>query len=154
MALTSVLCKCRERLVSRKLTVMVKEGLNPLHFAYKVKRGVGGASLLDTVAGHLNSAHSYLRTLKGQVVEQLKTLDCLGIALDHHLSFAQHVDGVFKKAQQGLFPLRKQRGFTTRNDILTAANKSLVEPALTFNNASLYNSLTVKSRANLKRIIN
>lgn len=45
------------------------------------------------------------------------------------------------------------KGFTVRKDILTAVYRSLIETVLTFNIASWYNFLTVKSKKKLTRII-
>lgn len=65
VSLTSILCKCMERVVTRELTTMVGERLDPFQFAYKPKRGVEDASvtLLDTMARHLDSPNSYVRIL-------------------------------------------------------------------------------------------
>ncbi len=40
VALTSVLCKCMEKVVAGELTSKVAEYLDPLQFAYKPERGV------------------------------------------------------------------------------------------------------------------
>ena len=63
VALTSILCKCMERVVAEELTTMVGESLDPLQFAYKPRRGVEDAilALLDTVTRHLDSQHSFVR---------------------------------------------------------------------------------------------
>lgn len=65
VALTSILCKCMERVVSDHLTAMVVDRLDPLQFAYKAKRGVEDAclTLLDTVCRHLDSPNPHTRIL-------------------------------------------------------------------------------------------
>lgn len=52
LAITSILCKCREKVVAEELTAMVGESLGLLQFAYMAKREVEDAhpTLLDTVA--------------------------------------------------------------------------------------------------------
>ena len=61
VALTSILCKCMERVLSNHLTAMVADRLDPLQFAYKAKRGVDDAclTLLDTVCRHLDSSQPH-----------------------------------------------------------------------------------------------
>jgi hypothetical protein len=54
-----------------------------------------------------------------------------------NLSFSQHTDSVYKKAQQRLFLLRKLRSSDVRQDILTAVYKSLIDSVLTFNITSM-----------------
>ena len=65
VALTSILCKCMERVIVGELTTTIGESLDPLQFAYKPKRGVEDATLhlLDTVTKHLDSQNSLVRIL-------------------------------------------------------------------------------------------
>lgn len=65
IALTSILCKCMEKLALEELIFMVGESLDPLQFAYKSKPGVEDArlTLVDTVMKHLDSSNSYVRIL-------------------------------------------------------------------------------------------
>ena len=57
IALTSVLCKCMERIICRELITSVSDRLDPLQFAYRAKRGVEDATLtiLHTITQHLDT---------------------------------------------------------------------------------------------------
>ena len=65
VALTSVLCKCMERVLCDLLAKMLSHKMDPLQFAYRAKRGVEDASLtlLNTVTKHLDSPHPHTRIL-------------------------------------------------------------------------------------------
>lgn len=65
VALTSLLCKCMERVIGNHLSSSVTGRLDPLQFAYKAKRGVEDATLtlLDTVTRQLDSSHTHTRIL-------------------------------------------------------------------------------------------
>ena len=92
--------------------------------------------------------------LNGQTVEQVEAFRYLGTDMDTHLSFSQHTDSVYKKAQQRLFLLRKLRSFDVKQDILTAVYKSLIESVLTFNITSWFALTSVKNKSKLSRIVN
>ena len=57
-ALTSILCKCLERVVCNQLTASVVDRMHSLQFAYRAKRGVDDATLtlLDLVARHIHTS--------------------------------------------------------------------------------------------------
>ena len=61
------------------------------------------------------------------MVEQVKHFKYLGTQIDHRLSFTQHADGVYKKAQQRMCLLRKLKGFDVRKDILLTVYQTLIE---------------------------
>jgi hypothetical protein len=65
VALTSVLCKCMERVVCNQLTASVADRMDPFQFAYRARRGVEDASvlLLDLVLSHLDKAGTFTRVL-------------------------------------------------------------------------------------------
>ena len=56
-------------------------------------------------------------SIQGQLVEQLQVIRYLGIEIDTSLSFSQHADTTYKKAQQRLHLLRKLRTFQVSKDI-------------------------------------
>lgn len=64
VALTSILCKCMERVVSDLLTTTVADDQFG-QFAYKAKQGVEDAclTLLDIMSKHLDSPHPHTRIL-------------------------------------------------------------------------------------------
>ena len=65
ISLTSVLCKCMERVVSNQLVTSVADRMDPFQFAYKAKRGVEDATLtlLNVISQHLDSSGSCVRIL-------------------------------------------------------------------------------------------
>lgn len=65
VALTSILCKCMERVVCNRLASSVADRMDPLQFAYRVGRGVEDATaiLLDLICGHLDKANTFSRVL-------------------------------------------------------------------------------------------
>lgn len=65
VALTSILCKCMERVVCNRLTTTVADRMDPLQFAYRVGRGVedATATLLDLILNHLDKPKTFSRVL-------------------------------------------------------------------------------------------
>ena len=65
VALTSIVMKCFEKLVLRRLLTFTNEHLDPLQFAYKPHRGTDDAFLtvLHNAFLHLDKAGSYVRML-------------------------------------------------------------------------------------------
>ncbi len=65
VALTSVLCKCMERVVCQQLSQAMIGKLDPLQFAYRVGRGVEDATvtLMDKVGKYLDAADCCVRIL-------------------------------------------------------------------------------------------
>ncbi len=61
IALTSILAKCMERVISYHLEPYVSDHLDVLQFAYRPQRGTEDATLtmVDTIASHLQQAKSY-----------------------------------------------------------------------------------------------
>ena len=65
VALTPIIAKCFEKVVSKHLKFDVVDQLDPFQFAYKASRGVEDASLtlLNLITQHLEKAKSYVRIL-------------------------------------------------------------------------------------------
>ena len=65
IALTSILGKCFERVISKQITMSVSNSLDHLQFAYKSQRGTDDAtvSLFNTLAKHLQFPNHYARVL-------------------------------------------------------------------------------------------
>ena len=76
VALTSVVCKCMEKLLCSQLTTSVANRMDPLQFAYKAKRGVEDATLtlLDSVLRHLDSSGTFVRCLMMDFSSAFNTL--------------------------------------------------------------------------------
>ena len=65
IALTSILCKCFERVISNQITLSVSNALDLFQFAYKCHRGTDDAtvSLFNTLAKHLQLPNHFARVL-------------------------------------------------------------------------------------------
>lgn len=65
IALTSILCKCMERIVCKELLSQIETSIDPLQFAYRANRSTVDASLtlLNKVQNHLDNTNSYVRIL-------------------------------------------------------------------------------------------
>ena len=65
VALTSILCKCLERIVKRFLILDLETKLDPLQFAYQRGKGVDDAKLyiLNSIIKHLDLPDTYARLL-------------------------------------------------------------------------------------------
>lgn len=65
VALTSVIMKCLERIVLKRLLADVRHLLDPFQFAYRAGRGVEDATLtmLNSVHKHLDAGKTYVRVL-------------------------------------------------------------------------------------------
>ena len=61
IVLTSLLCKCLERLVCRELKLQMFELMDPMQFAYKANRSVEDATLtlLEKIHSHVDKAKTY-----------------------------------------------------------------------------------------------
>ena len=92
--------------------------------------------------------------LNGQKVEVVDSFKYLGTVVDQKLTFTQHVDFVFKKAQQHLFLLRKLKRFGISQGILGMVYRSLIESILAFNIVTWFGVLTVRNEARLSRVVN
>ena len=51
LCLTSILCKCMERIVCKQLVASVADRMDPLQFAYRAKKGGGGWNINTTKYG-------------------------------------------------------------------------------------------------------
>ena len=76
--------------------------------------------------------------IDNQEVEIVKSFKYLGTLLDESLSFCEHVDYVYKKAQQRLFLLRKLNSFDVSQHILQLVYRSLIASVLSFNIITWY----------------
>ena len=92
-------------------------------------------------------------TIKGQEVEQVSSFKYLGTVLDQSLTFTEHMDCIYKKAQQRLFLLRKLRSFEVSQCTLNRVYQSLIESVLTFNIVSWFENLTVKNKTKLSKVV-
>ena len=92
--------------------------------------------------------------LNGQEVEVVDSFKYLGTVVDQKLTFTQHVDFVFKKAQRRLFLLRKLKHFGVSQGILEMVYISLIESILAFNIVNWFGVLIVRNKARLSRVVN
>lgn len=65
IVLTSILCKCMERIVCKELLSQIETCIDPMQFAYRANRSTVDASLtlLNKVQNHLDNSNSYVRIL-------------------------------------------------------------------------------------------
>ena len=87
------------------------------------------------------------------MVEQIKHFKYLGTQIDHCLSFTQHTDGVYKKAQQRMCLLRKLKGFVVRKVISLTVYQTLIGSVISFNITSWHSFLTSRCKRKPARII-
>ena len=88
---------------------------------------------------------------EGQVVEQVTHFKYLGTEIDYRLSFTQHADRVYKKAQQRMCLLRKLKGFDVRKDILLTVYQTLMKSVFSFNITSWYSFLTSRCKGKCRQ---
>ena len=93
-------------------------------------------------------------TINNEEVEVVDSFKYLGTIVDSKLSFDAHVHEVYKKANQGMYMLRKLRGFGVSSRVLTNVYRSLIESVLSCNAVSWAGNLTVENKKKLNRIIN
>ena len=84
----------------------------------------------------------------------MKSFKYLGTLLDESLSFCDHVDFVYKKAQQRLFLLRKQKSFDVSQHIFQLVYRGLIESILSFNIITWYGNVSAKNKIKLARVVN
>lgn len=91
--------------------------------------------------------------LNNQPVEVVDHFKYLGTTIDHTLSFNEHSDSIFKRANQRLFLIRKLKSFGVSSHILEMAYRGLVESILQFNIAAWYGNLNVRQKNKLSSIM-
>ena len=89
-----------------------------------------------------------------QEVAIVKSFKYLGTLLDESQSFCDHVDYVYKKAQQRLFLLRKLKGFDVSQHILQLVYRGLIESILSFNVITWCGNVSAKNKIKLARVFN
>ena len=92
--------------------------------------------------------------INNQEVEIVKSFKYLGTVLDWRLSFCEHVDYVYKRAQQRLFLLRKLKSFDVSQHILQLVYRSLIESVLSFNIITWYGNVSGTNKVKLARVVN
>ena len=92
--------------------------------------------------------------INNQEVEIVKSFKYLGTVLDERLSFCEHVDYVYKRAQQRLFLLRKLKSFDVSQHILQLVYRSLIESVLSFNIITWYGNVSGNNKVKLARVVN
>ena len=83
--------------------------------------------------------------IDNQEVEIVKSFKYLGrYVLDERLSFCDHVNDVYKSAQQRLFLLRKLNSFDVSQHILQLVYKRLIESVISLNVITWYGNVSGK----------
>ncbi|KAK2183494.1 hypothetical protein NP493_310g02032 [Ridgeia piscesae] len=83
-----------------------------------------------------------------------KSFKYLGTLLDESLSFCDHIDYVYKNAQQRVFLLRKLKSFDVSQHILQLVYRGLIESVRSFNIITWYGNVSAKSKIKLVRVVN
>ncbi len=86
------------------------------------------------------------------MVERVENFRCLGITLDDHLSFNQHILGIYKACQQRRTVLRKLKQLSVI--FLLLIYQSIIEPVLMYGAVCFFHMLTVVNRNKLLNIPN
>ena len=102
------------------------------------------------VGGRVNQTQKPI-FINNQEVEIVKSFKYLGTLLDESLSFCDHVDYVYKRAQQRLFLLRKLKSFDVSQHTLQLVYRGLIESVLSFNRITWY--VSGKNIINLARVV-
>ena len=92
--------------------------------------------------------------IDNQEIEVMKTFKYLGILLDESLSFCDHVDYVYKKAQQRQFHTRNLKRFEVSQHILQLVYRGLIESVLSFNIITWYGNVSAKNNIKRARVVN
>ncbi len=67
-----------------------------------------------------------------EMVERVQHFRYLGITLDDHLSFNQHILGMYKACQQRLTVLRKLKQLSVQPHLLLLLYRSIIDPVLMY----------------------
>ncbi len=92
--------------------------------------------------------------INGEMVERVQHFRYLGITLDDHLSFNQHILGMYKACQQRLTVLRKLKQLSVQPHLLLLLYRSIIEPVLMYGAICFFHMLTVVNRNKLLKIPN
>ena len=87
------------------------------------------------------------------VVEEVKTVKCLGKPISSHLKWDENISSAIKKAHQRLFFLRQLKKFKDSHSILTQFYRAAIESILTFSITVWYSSACQKDKDQLERIV-
>ncbi len=74
--------------------------------------------------------------------------------MDDHLSFNQHILGMYKACQQRLTVLRKLKQLSVQPHLLLLLYRSIIEPVLMYGAICFFHMLTVVNRNKLLKIPN
>ena len=84
----------------------------------------------------------------------MKTFKYPGTLLDESLSFCEHVDYVYKRAQQRLLLLRKLNSFDVSQHILLLVYWGLIESFISFNITTWYGNVSANNKIKVARVVN
>ena len=87
-------------------------------------------------------------------MELVKNFMYLDTLLDESLSFCDHVDYVYNRAQQRLFLLRKLTSFDVSQHILQLVYRGLTESVLSFNIIAWHGNVNGKNKIKFARVVN
>ncbi len=91
--------------------------------------------------------------INGEMVERVQHFRYLGNRLDDHLSFNQHILGMYKACQQRLTVLHKLKQLSVQHHLLLLY-LSIIEPVLMYEAICFFHMLTLVNRHKLLKIPN
>ena len=86
-------------------------------------------------------------------VEIVDKYKYLGTVIDNRLNWNSNTTKVYKKANQRLHFLRKLKSFDVNSKVLKLFYQSTIQSVVTFGSIAWFNSLSVKDRNKLERIV-
>ena len=92
--------------------------------------------------------------IDNQGVDIVSSFKYLGTLIDTNLTFCDHIDYVYKKAQQRLYLLRKLQSFDVSQHILELVYRGLIKSILSVNIVTWYRNVNSKNRTKLARSVN
>ena len=92
-------------------------------------------------------------SMKGQLVEQVKSYKYLGTIIDSKLNFQENCEAVCKKGQQRLHCLRKLCQFNVDKTMMILFYRSFIESILSFSLASWFGNVPLTHKNRLYQIV-
>ena len=91
--------------------------------------------------------------MKGVDIEIVDAYKYLGVIIDNKLTWAQHIDKVYKKAQSRLFFLRKLKSFNVCNKMLLMFYETVICSIFSFALVCWGGNATLRDKNKLNKII-
>jgi len=93
-------------------------------------------------------------SINGEGIQSVEQYKYLGTVLDRNLNFSANTDALCKKGQQRLHCLRKLRSFNVDKTLMCMFYRSYIESCISYSLMCWFNSLSVKNKNRIERIVN